>query len=265
MFDRLIESDTSDFKPRRRYFIASSIVVGILFISAVVFSIYASEIGLGNDSFEISAILTPVDSPTDIPEPPEHQPPQLKHREQPSEQPIRIVNMLRPEEQPNEVPPVSTVPNTEMSRPATAFVIGTQNTDPAVPSGQVSAPGPAASDVTAKPAEPIVATKPSPVPKAEPPKTEPPRSLGVVNGMATSLPKPPYPPAALLMNIQGKVDVQITIDEDGKVISAKAVSGPALLKQASERAALRARFRPTTLSNVPTKVTGVIVYNFTKN
>ena len=62
MFDKLIESDTTgaDFKPRRRYFIVSSVVVGLLFISAVVISLYAADIGLGNDNYELSAMIAPV-------------------------------------------------------------------------------------------------------------------------------------------------------------------------------------------------------------
>ncbi len=62
MFDKLIESDRhgADFKNRIRYFIVSSVVVGILFASAVVFSLYAADIGLGNDEFEISIMLAPI-------------------------------------------------------------------------------------------------------------------------------------------------------------------------------------------------------------
>jgi protein TonB len=89
--------------------------------------------------------------------------------------------------------------------------------------------------------------------------------MGVVNGLAQSLPKPNYPAAALAVNIQGKVDVQVLIDESGRVVSAKAVSGSPMLRQAAEVAARNARFSPTTLSNVPVKVTGVIVYNFTRS
>jgi protein TonB len=103
---------------------------------------------------------------------------------------------------------------------------------------------------------------PDPPPSIRPRAPEPPRSLGVVNGKATHLPIPPYPAAAISLNIKGEVAVQVTIDEYGKVVSAKAVSGHPLLRRDSERAAMNARFSPTTLSKVPVKVTGVIVYNF---
>jgi TonB family protein len=85
---------------------------------------------------------------------------------------------------------------------------------------------------------------------------------GVVNGKAVLLPKPAYPKAAVAAGVSGSVNVQVTIDEAGNVISAKAVSGPELLKEAATAAALQAKFKPTTLSGEPVKVTGVIVYNF---
>jgi protein TonB len=76
------------------------------------------------------------------------------------------------------------------------------------------------------------------------------------------LPKPAYPPIAKSAHAAGTVVVQVTIDETGKVISAKAVSGHPLLQQAAVQAAYQARFSPTQLSGQPVKVTGQINYNF---
>lgn len=87
-------------------------------------------------------------------------------------------------------------------------------------------------------------------------------SKGVVNGNAVSLPKPAYPAAAKAVNASGTVSVQVTIDENGNVISAKAVSGHPLLQAAAVEAARQAKFRPTLLEGQPVKVTGIIVYNF---
>ena len=50
-------------------------------------------------------------------------------------------------------------------------------------------------------------------------------SKGVITGEALSLPKPAYPPLAKQMGIQGKVSVQVLIDESGRVVSAKATLG----------------------------------------
>jgi protein TonB len=76
------------------------------------------------------------------------------------------------------------------------------------------------------------------------------------------LPKPVYPPQAKLMKIEGTVTVQLLIDENGDVVSAKASGGPQMLKAMAESAARKAKFTPTKLSGVPVKVTGVVRYNF---
>jgi protein TonB len=76
------------------------------------------------------------------------------------------------------------------------------------------------------------------------------------------LPKPAYPEIAKRAGAQGPVNVQVLIDETGKVISAKAISGSPLLMIAAQQAALAARFSPTKLSEQPVKVSGVITYNF---
>ena len=88
-------------------------------------------------------------------------------------------------------------------------------------------------------------------------------SGGVINGKATNLPKPAYPAAARAVRASGAVNVQVTIDESGKVVSVSAVSGHPLLRAAAEQSARKAGFVPTLLSGQPVKVTGVVVYNFT--
>jgi TonB family protein len=87
-------------------------------------------------------------------------------------------------------------------------------------------------------------------------------SGGILDGKAISKPAPVYPPAAKAAGVGGTVAVQIVVDEVGNVETAEAVSGPALLRDAAETAALRARFSPTLLSGQPLKVSGVITYNF---
>ena len=89
-------------------------------------------------------------------------------------------------------------------------------------------------------------------------------SAGIINGKAVSLPKPEYPSEARQSNLTGKVSVKVTIDESGKVISAKTISGieNPQIRKVCEKAAMKAEFSPTILSGKPVKVTGVIVYNF---
>ena len=85
---------------------------------------------------------------------------------------------------------------------------------------------------------------------------------GVLNGKASSLPLPEYPAAAKAVSAGGAVSIQVVIDEDGNVTSAKAVSGHPLLRAAAETAAMGAKFAPTRLAGNPVKVSGVLTYNF---
>lgn len=102
--------------------------------------------------------------------------------------------------------------------------------------------------------EPPVKPMPKPLMK--------PVSGGVLNGQATDLPKPEYPEIARHARASGIVSVEIVIDETGKVISARAVSGSPFLREAAVKAAKRARFTPSKLSGQPVKVSGTVNYNF---
>ncbi|MCM3872587.1 MAG: TonB family protein [Pyrinomonadaceae bacterium] len=90
-----------------------------------------------------------------------------------------------------------------------------------------------------------------------------PVSAGVLNGKAITLPKPPYPPIAKQAGASGTVVVEVTVDEEGNVVTARAVSGHPLLQAASVAAARGAKFSPTKINGKPVKVTGVITYTFT--
>jgi TonB family protein len=83
-----------------------------------------------------------------------------------------------------------------------------------------------------------------------------------INNGAVLLVKPEYPKAARAVGATGKVEVQVTINELGYVISAQAVSGHPLLRSAAVKAAKESKFRMTFLEGIPVKVTGIIVYNF---
>jgi protein TonB len=54
----------------------------------------------------------------------------------------------------------------------------------------------------------------------------------------------------------------VTVDEDGNVISASAVSGHPLLRQSAVSAARASKFAPIKLSGQPVKYTGLINFNF---
>lgn len=270
MFDKMIVSEAkgSETKGRSRYFLVSSAIVGILFVTAVVFSIYAADIGLGNEEFEISMMLAPVTP--DEPEPPNQVQPQNQQQSRQSPEPTRVQNILRPEESPTIIPDsVSVSKNPFLTRPPGQFrtdsydSAGIGVTDGIDRPGSGGKPSGSGSQVETE----AVANHEKPVepPPAIKPKPAAPKSLGVINGKASSLPKPPYPAAAIAVKAEGEVKVQVMIDETGRVVSAAAVSGHPLLRREAERAAMNARFSPTTLSKVPVKVTGMIVYNFKRS
>ncbi|MDQ6787226.1 MAG: VWA domain-containing protein [Acidobacteriota bacterium] len=79
---------------------------------------------------------------------------------------------------------------------------------------------------------------------------------------ATTLPKPEYPQNA---NTNGAVNVEVTLDPNGNVVSAKAVSGGKAFYPATEMAAKNAKFELPKLSVEIAKITGVIVYNFAQD
>ncbi|HMO80608.1 MAG TPA: energy transducer TonB [Pyrinomonadaceae bacterium] len=58
----------------------------------------------------------------------------------------------------------------------------------------------------------------------------------------TSLPKPPFPPAARAVRASGEVAVEVVLATDGSVETASAISGHPLLRRAAEAAAMRALF-----------------------
>ena len=102
--------------------------------------------------------------------------------------------------------------------------------------------------------EPELNNRPKPILK--------PVTGGVLNGKATNLPKPIYPELAKRAGATGTVSVEVVIDETGKVVSARATNGNAMLQQAAVQAARQAKFSPTLLSGQPVKVQGTITYNF---
>src|SRR2546423_2126702 len=103
---------------------------------------------------------------------------------------------------------------------------------------------------------------PPPPPTPRTPSSSTIISGGVLNGKAISKPEPAYPPIAKAVKASGTVTVQVTVDEEGNVISAHAVSGHPLLQAAAVAAARQAKFSPTKLSGVPVKVNGILTYNF---
>lgn len=67
----------------------------------------------------------------------------------------------------------------------------------------------------------------------------------------------PRPKEATLPNVYGTALVEVTIDEGGKVVSARGLCGHPVLQTVAVRTALRAKYKPQS-----SRVTGTMVYNF---
>jgi TonB family protein len=98
-----------------------------------------------------------------------------------------------------------------------------------------------------------------------PDRTKPKGEIKIVSelrGKAISKPKPIYPKEAKATKVSGAVKVDVVIDEKGRVIWAGAAAGEPMLQEASRRAACRARYSPTVISNRAVKTQTSIRYNF---
>jgi len=157
------------------------------------------------------------------------------------------------EDEPAATPARTTAPAVRRSEPAV------RRSGPQKPSPR---PAPdtnsSSSDTTAAPAGSSSSSATDPLPAAP----SRPISGGVLNGRAVVLPAPQYPPSAKNQRASGTVTVEVLLDEEGKVVEARAVEGHPALRQSAVEAARRARFSPTILSGRPVKVTGVITYRF---
>ncbi|MGI8786547.1 MAG: TonB family protein [Pyrinomonadaceae bacterium] len=271
MLDQLVESrsNAGDNTRRSGFFLTIFVLMTVLLIGAWMYSLFAKDYGLGSGDLELSQLVAPVPVAEDEPPPPPD-----KIKEQPKAAPnvdTRTEIIQRMDQTPVKPPDtVSTVQNTvKPPREGIATRIGTNNNDAqnAASSsytgrGNTEGTGLTGGTGESKTGNDTGATPPPPPPPPAKPPVPKKISGGVLNGKATSLPKPPYPPAAKAVRASGAVTVQVTINEQGSVVSASAVSGHPLLRQAAEQAARQARFAPTLLSGQPVSVTGVIVYNF---
>jgi len=260
MFNNLIESSShlQEFKRRGSFLLFTTATYLVLFVITGVVSIYAYDAHLESQSTEWEITFMPVVPPE--PAPPE----EIRNAIRPASsdrtptQSIRTL-LISSVSNPNKVPDNVGTIAVDVPPATSKSIIGLTNEEPpAQPGSNRGVPGGTGNT-------PVVAAIEPPPPPPPPPPAVPKvvkMSEGVLKGNAISLPKPIYPAMAKLIHLQGAVTVQVLIDEEGKVISAKALSGHPILVPEAQKAAMQARFTPTKLSNQPVKVSGVITYNF---
>jgi periplasmic protein TonB len=255
MFDNLVESGShkQDLSRKGSFLLGTLAIYAVLGIALVVGSIWLTLANIDTPDLELTTLVAPVPVPQQAtPEKQEAKPQEVKQNVDVRKELIADVSRteLVPKEvsaKASDIPPV---------RRGVTTIVGNESSNAAAP--MPSGPG-TGTGLVAGPTKVNISEEPPPPP---PPKPRAPISGGVLNGKAISLPKPNYPPIARQAHASGTVVVQVTIDENGSVISAHAVSGHPLLQAVAVAAARGARFSPTKLSGQPVKVTGVITYNF---
>jgi protein TonB len=259
MFDNLVESSShkQDLSRKGSFLAATAIIYVVLIVAFFVAGIFWYDAHLDEMQLELTTLVAPVPVPQ-VQKEVEQQKQEAKPTKTEQNVDVRkelIASVDRTELVPKEVSAkASDVPPV---RRGVQTIVGTSDSN-----AQVAMPsGPGTGNVVGAPTKVQIADEPPP-PEAKPTPPRAPISGGVLNGKAISLPKPAYPPIARAAHASGTVVVQVLIDENGNVLSAKAVSGHPLLQAVAANAARQARFSPTKLSGQPVKVTGVIQYNF---
>jgi TonB family protein len=82
---------------------------------------------------------------------------------------------------------------------------------------------------------------------------------GLLSGKEITLMKPDYPAEAKAKGVSGKVTVAIVVNKQGRVVSARALTGEPLLKSAAVAAARQSKFLP---GNLKRSNSGTIAYTF---
>lgn len=89
-----------------------------------------------------------------------------------------------------------------------------------------------------------------------------PTNFGALNRFASRLAIPGYPSVERQRATEGLVTVEVSLDEEGKILSAKAISGPRGLRQAAEDAVRKSKFNPVRIGDKAVKANGFINFNF---
>jgi len=88
------------------------------------------------------------------------------------------------------------------------------------------------------------------------------KSSGELYDSAVKRVEPSYPPDARAAGVTGSVIVRVVVDEQGNVVSARAVSGPEPLKESAVLAAIAWKWESPLSKGKPVRITGTIKINF---
>lgn len=264
MFNNLIESSShrKEFRRRGSFLLFTTLTYALMLAASGVVSIYAYDAHLEAQTTELDLVMfVPMEEHKEaVPEPKNTIRPTANT---PSRNPTESVRtqLIDSPSNPNNVPDKVGTVAANVPPARSDSKVGRYNADPILPpnTGRNNGTG------EGEPRPNVVIADPPPPPpeRVKPPTVH--KVSKVLNSEALLLPKPRYPQIAVQIGLQGVVNVQVLIDETGKVVSAKAVNGHPILVPDAQRAAMLAKFSPTLIGDQPVKVSGVITYNFTLN
>ena len=251
MFEKLVVSTTQRRKHRTgKFFVGTVLLYALAIGCALIVSVVVSDPKLADTSSVLILVGPPLLSGGTPP-------------------PIRTVRDparggARPD--PNHPMPLDQLMAHHDNRPPTLTYL--MPTDPglSVPGGP---PGPGIGYGV-----PFGATDGEPPPRPDPPVVKPAIVTTVTNnspvtvtstvlqGKAIERRVPVYPELVRRIHLQGDVAVEVIISPEGRVESARAISGHPMLIATALEAARGWRFGPTILNGVPVRVTGVITFVF---
>ena len=211
MFDKLIESKSNERenKKRGKFLLTTTVLVTGLCFSSVVWSLFAKDFAVGNEEFELSTLVAPIQPAETVPE--ENVRPPKTEQMPTRDLPTRQSNTLQTHENPLIPDKISVTPNTQRARPNGYFEISKgaesdsgnppnsnigRGTDGKIGSGISQNSQPARVEIVEKTENKI---PPPPPLKKEPEETAKKPAIvtgGVVNGRAKYLPVPVYPTPA---------------------------------------------------------------------
>jgi protein TonB len=258
MFDQLIESKKGRNAARRwKYFAMTAMVWMTTIATVIIAGIFAVDASIGEPVDIISIAIPP--PPPLPPKGPSGDTPRRQNNQQPPP------GMFAVDKTPTEVVPpqprdLSFGFHNDSSGNNNGGVPGgvPNGVDNGVPGGL--------------PAAPANTAPPPPVPKPiAPPKDETPTPAQkqvvrsqILQGSAIRRAQPTYPALAITAGIQDSVVVEVMIDEQGNVASARVLSGHMMLREVSLNAARQWKWNPTLLNGTPVKVIGTITFKFQK-
>jgi periplasmic protein TonB len=268
MFDRLVLSTNEQRKGRTgKFLFVTALFYSLTLASALVVSVVAASPQL----FETSNLRDALPAIPLAPSPPKG--PQVKNtgNSNPAAPPDiytvkkldEIIEQAASTDEPPRVPPAISDINIEGNgRPGGGNVPGLPGGD-----GRGNGEGLLTGDkeLGQPPPPPVPVQKPEEKPQPVVQKQPIRVPSTVLTGTAIERKTPAYPPLARQIRLQGSVVVEVVVSPEGRVESARALSGHPLLTKAAVDAANGWRFHPTLLNGIAVRVTGLITFNFNLN